>query len=544
MINKIIRTRHKLTKSLAFDSSLCDDAQSYANQLALNNGLSHDMVELWEKKQGENLADMGSTDPFVEGDPRIANYNWAIDGWYDEVNMYDFANPGYQPGTGHFTQIVWRDTTGVCMRHALSADRKRVVVVARYSPRGNWEEQFADQVQALRGENDPTGDEVENEPVVMALPQTAELPEISEEDNSAQNAEALQTQIESINSINDLPVGLLSQIDGLLSGSTGTMTLDNISLTDLLPAKNKRQPTITTTALKTTTTQKPTTTTSSTTTTSTATSTTTTTTAATTSITSTSTTTTSSTTEPVNQTTSTKIEEKVTSTQKPTVVTPTQSAATTTEESYFSFDNAAFEVDDLIPDELTQDNLDVYFAAPEEPVYFFVADEEMRVPEDKSTTGKPTTTTATTTTTTTSTTTTTTTTSTSTTTSTTTSKPTTTPVKTTTKLSTTTTTEPKTSTIETTKEVLARPEEAKKPCSCHKWGRTIPENNLIQVPTSYACTQTYICPVGCGDAYPLPQQCDPAKQFTCFWNGKIFHDIVRSEKYPCWWIKCYPHAFM
>ena len=50
------------------------------------------MAELWQKMQGENLADRGSTDAFAENDPRISNYNWAIDGWYDEVNKYDFRD--------------------------------------------------------------------------------------------------------------------------------------------------------------------------------------------------------------------------------------------------------------------------------------------------------------------------------------------------------------------------------------------------------------------------------------------------------------------
>ena len=29
----------------------------------------------------------------------------AADMWYDEVKKYDFDNPGFKPGTGHFTQV-------------------------------------------------------------------------------------------------------------------------------------------------------------------------------------------------------------------------------------------------------------------------------------------------------------------------------------------------------------------------------------------------------------------------------------------------------
>jgi len=37
----------------------------------------------------------------------------AVDMWYNELNDpgYDFANPGFSSGTGHFTQVVWKTTT-------------------------------------------------------------------------------------------------------------------------------------------------------------------------------------------------------------------------------------------------------------------------------------------------------------------------------------------------------------------------------------------------------------------------------------------------
>ncbi|RMB80611.1 CAP domain-containing protein [Streptomyces shenzhenensis] len=32
----------------------------------------------------------------------------AVDQWYTEAPEYDFDNPGFNPRTGHFTQLVWR----------------------------------------------------------------------------------------------------------------------------------------------------------------------------------------------------------------------------------------------------------------------------------------------------------------------------------------------------------------------------------------------------------------------------------------------------
>lgn len=51
---------------------------------------------------GENLA--AGTDQSVEA---------AIDSWANERASYNFADGGFSMGTGHFTQLVWKDTTNV-----------------------------------------------------------------------------------------------------------------------------------------------------------------------------------------------------------------------------------------------------------------------------------------------------------------------------------------------------------------------------------------------------------------------------------------------
>ena len=37
----------------------------------------------------------------------------ATKSWYDELYKpgYNFNNPGWSPGVGHFTQVVWKGTT-------------------------------------------------------------------------------------------------------------------------------------------------------------------------------------------------------------------------------------------------------------------------------------------------------------------------------------------------------------------------------------------------------------------------------------------------
>ena len=40
------------------------------------------------------------------------NYEFtkAIDVWYSGREKYDFNNPGFKPGAGNFTQLVWTDS--------------------------------------------------------------------------------------------------------------------------------------------------------------------------------------------------------------------------------------------------------------------------------------------------------------------------------------------------------------------------------------------------------------------------------------------------
>lgn len=58
---------------------------------------------------------------------------------YNEVCLYDFNNPGYESGTGHFTQVVWKASTelGIGRYTGKKGSWTCTYYVARYKPRGN-----------------------------------------------------------------------------------------------------------------------------------------------------------------------------------------------------------------------------------------------------------------------------------------------------------------------------------------------------------------------------------------------------------------------
>jgi len=48
--------------------------------------------------------------------------------------------------TGHFTQLVWKDTQKVGAGLAYNGDRTKAYVVAQYAPPGNYEGEYEENV--------------------------------------------------------------------------------------------------------------------------------------------------------------------------------------------------------------------------------------------------------------------------------------------------------------------------------------------------------------------------------------------------------------
>uniref|UniRef100_A0A3Q0KKQ2 Venom allergen-like (VAL) 16 protein n=1 Tax=Schistosoma mansoni TaxID=6183 RepID=A0A3Q0KKQ2_SCHMA len=120
---------------ISYDSKLASDSQKWAEHLASINCLQHSKGDDY----GENLAfQMSTAGASLNG--REATRNW-----YDEIIQHDF-NGQNQPGTGHFTQVIWKSTIKAGFGSALSKDGKKVYVVGRYKPAGNIIDLYEDNV--------------------------------------------------------------------------------------------------------------------------------------------------------------------------------------------------------------------------------------------------------------------------------------------------------------------------------------------------------------------------------------------------------------
>ena len=65
--------------------------------------------------------------------------------WYAEDAQYNYNDPVFSEGSGHFTQLVWKASMQIGFGAALTSNGEWLVV-AEFDPPGNVEGQFAGNV--------------------------------------------------------------------------------------------------------------------------------------------------------------------------------------------------------------------------------------------------------------------------------------------------------------------------------------------------------------------------------------------------------------
>ena len=128
--------------ALTWDDEIASSAQGWADGCVFSHaGVAGTGL-------GENLA----------GGIVGENAGAAVDMWYGEIKDYDFANPGFSSKTGHFTQVVWGASTKLGCGLAKCPGSiygwppefgDALMYVCRYSPPGNFNNQFSANVKPL-----------------------------------------------------------------------------------------------------------------------------------------------------------------------------------------------------------------------------------------------------------------------------------------------------------------------------------------------------------------------------------------------------------
>lgn len=123
--------------NLELDEDLNAQALAYAEDLAASGQFEHSPANT-RQGQGENL---------WAGTAGAFSFEQMAAGWIDEDRFYIHArfpfvsSTGQWQDVGHYTQIVWRDTTALGCGIATGTGRD--YLVCRYAPAGNISGQFA-----------------------------------------------------------------------------------------------------------------------------------------------------------------------------------------------------------------------------------------------------------------------------------------------------------------------------------------------------------------------------------------------------------------
>ncbi|GIX76097.1 golgi-associated plant pathogenesis-related protein 1 [Caerostris extrusa] len=115
---------------------ICAYAREWANHLAAVDSFKHRT----ERKYGENIFMKWSSDPnhVVSGDA-------AVESWYSEIKDHTFGQEPRSLKSGHFTQVIWKDSKRMGVAWAKSKTGK-ILVVANYEPAGNFVGRFTENV--------------------------------------------------------------------------------------------------------------------------------------------------------------------------------------------------------------------------------------------------------------------------------------------------------------------------------------------------------------------------------------------------------------
>ena len=125
---------------LVWNQTITTFSQQWSNHLLNDNLFVHSHTPLY----GENLA-------FFEGfgSDKMILLKKSVDNWYNEINLYDFNNPGFSDATGHFTCLVWLTSTDYGIAIDIDPVTTKTIVTMNTSPPGNMIGQFKENVLPL-----------------------------------------------------------------------------------------------------------------------------------------------------------------------------------------------------------------------------------------------------------------------------------------------------------------------------------------------------------------------------------------------------------
>ncbi|CAB3369346.1 uncharacterized protein LOC135935478 isoform X1 [Cloeon dipterum] len=126
---------------LRLNKKLCKHSADWARRLASRGHLEHRQ----NSDYGENIFCSWSSSP-----NHTVTGREPVDNWYMEIKEHPFGKEPKNLKSGHFSQVVWRDSRelGVAVAHSRNG---QIFVVCNYLPPGNFIGSFTENVPPLGG---------------------------------------------------------------------------------------------------------------------------------------------------------------------------------------------------------------------------------------------------------------------------------------------------------------------------------------------------------------------------------------------------------
>lgn len=121
-------------EGVTYSETLAASAQAWADNLKTTRNCN---MQHSHGKEGENLYWAGA---WSNGPAQDVKSKEVVDAWASEQKDYSYASNSCAAGKvcGHYTQVVWKNTTTIGCGMAQCDNPKNQVWVCQYLPAGNW----------------------------------------------------------------------------------------------------------------------------------------------------------------------------------------------------------------------------------------------------------------------------------------------------------------------------------------------------------------------------------------------------------------------
>ena len=134
ILNKhnILRSNHE-TQKLKLNNKLNEMAQTFAEKCAASSDGEIYCLDLYENDENGEYEMIGQNIAVIKNNNNVLD---ICQKWYNEKYNYNFDSNKYIDKTGHFTQMIWKNTTDIGIGYKESQDGIKYFIVYYY-PAGN-----------------------------------------------------------------------------------------------------------------------------------------------------------------------------------------------------------------------------------------------------------------------------------------------------------------------------------------------------------------------------------------------------------------------